>query len=113
MTLYAQFVREMAGGEVIETDDGFISYLIEGDICRFQELYVRETARGSGLHKSLWNAMVATCKARDVKRIVWCVDTRQLNPTPRLIMYLRWGGRVKDANGGLIILEYDLCHGPQ
>lgn len=113
MSLYAQFVREMAGGEVIETDAGFISYLIEGEVCRFQELFVKADARGTGLHKSLWNAMIATCKQRDVKRVVWVVDTKQLNPTPRLIMYLRWGARVKDAQNNCIVLEYDLCLGQQ
>ena len=105
-------MKERYDYDVIEQDYGFLTYRIEGESCRAIEIFVREDNRGCGFWQLLWQELLGICVTRGVRTIVGFVDLSRPEPGPRLRAYMRVGAKLKDARDGIIVLEWEVPHGP-
>lgn len=111
MSNYALCMKERYGYEVIEHDYGFLTYRIEGEVCRAIEIFVPEENRGCGFWQMLWQELIGICVAAGVKRIIGFVDITKPEPETRLRAYMRFGAKLKGTENSVIIIEWSVPDG--
>ncbi len=70
MEMYADYVSEREGRNVIWTDHGFIKYYIEKNTLYIDDIYVRPAMRHTGLGQELANGLVEMAKAKGCTQMV-------------------------------------------
>lgn len=111
MSNFADCMRERYGYEVIEHEYGFITYKLEGDICRAFEIFVPVEMRGGDAWRELWQELINICVLSRVKSVLGFVDLTKADPTTRLRAYLRNGATVKGAVNNIITIEWSVPDG--
>lgn len=76
-TLYARYIGEREGSQIIENENGFITYKINGEECFLVDMYVRMEVRRSGEGRKLLNELIKIAKGHECKFIsanIYTVD---------------------------------------
>lgn len=108
MSLYAECMAERYGYEVIEDENGFISFYFENEVCKAFEIFVTKKRRGTEQWRFLWERLKARCKDKGINKIVGFVDISKEEPEKRLIAYVRHGAKIKDLQEKIIIIEWSI-----
>lgn len=105
-SLYAQYIKEREGKEIIESDEGFATYqFFDNGECYLQDLYVIPEKRKSGLATDMADQVVrkAIEKGCDTLLGSVCVDAN--DPTRNMKVFLAYGMQVSKIVGNMIFLR--------
>lgn len=108
MSVYAEYLKEREGKEVVENDNGFLSYRIFNDYVYIVDIYVVPEKRKTGLAKFWADQVCEIAKAKGAKTLVGSVDVRANGATESLKVLLAYGMRVDSIDGQMIYFKKDL-----
>lgn len=95
MSLFREYIRELAGKDVLETEYGFCSYKITHDECYLEDVYVIPSKRKSGYGSSLANKVIDLARDRGCKWVTTSISSENCNPHPSLLAILGFGMKLK------------------
>ena len=108
MSLYAEYVKERWGNEVLETEHVFLEFEIKGTDCVIANAYCSPQKRSTPEADETWAKMIEIAKQKGCTKM-WCqVDTTTLNANHSLRAILGRGFKVDSAASGIIILSKDI-----
>ena len=108
MSLYRDYFLEARKGELIETEDAFVSYLIEKQTCYIEDIYVRPMARRKHEAFRLGEQMKVIAKEKGCTELMTTVNLNILDPSTSLRGILKFGFKVVSANNQIILLKMEL-----
>lgn len=79
-SLYAKYIKEREGREIIEKDYGFITYSIEDEYIFIGDLYIVPEERRNGHVKELTQSLVDLAKEYNKKYLMATVCPHASNP---------------------------------
>lgn len=74
--LYASYLKEREGIDVLESERGFATYLLRPTDCYIIDIYVVPEARQTGLAAQMANQIAAIAKSKGIKFLTGSVDKR-------------------------------------
>lgn len=105
---FAAYIKEREGFEVIESKQGFIIYLIQGDECYIRDVYIYPDSRKVGFASELADKVSAIAKKKKCKFLSGTVQPSKEGSTTSLMVLLGYGMRLHSASQDLIIFKKDL-----
>ena len=95
MSMYASYVRERLGDEILEWDEGFLTYRYirdMGDLTVYiVDMYVRPDFRKTRIASTMADEVVEKAKAKGCKRLLGSVASDAKNPTESIKVLLGYG----------------------
>ncbi len=108
MSHYADYKKEFEGYETIEDDNGFINYLINGDICYIQEVYVVPDKRKLGIMTEYAVQVENIAKEKGCKKLLGSVVPGQRDATYRMKAVMSFGFKLQSSQNNFIWLEKEI-----
>jgi ribosomal protein S18 acetylase RimI-like enzyme len=106
--MYADYIREREGKEVLETDKGFAVYSFEGPYCYIQDIYVKPDFRRSRAAWEMGETISSLAKAKGCKYLSGTVYAGTNGATESLVGQLAYGFKLHSAENGKILLYKEL-----
>ena len=105
-TLYAKYIKEREGFDILENDLGFVTYKINRDEknCFIGHMYIEESVRERGNGKSLIEGLSEVALEKECDVISASIDLRDKNASLTLQAALRIGFEVFKAEYGVILI---------
>lgn len=75
-SLYAQYIKEREGLNVVETEHGFASYELDKDFAYIVDIYVLPQHRKSGLASELADKVQEIAKRHNVRILLGSIDPK-------------------------------------
>jgi hypothetical protein len=107
-SLYAQYIKERKGVEIIENKFGFISYKIINEECFIEDLFIVAEERKGGKFKDLFDELqivAKEAKCQYVSGLIWVNDP---NCKDTLAISLQVGFIPQAAANGAIQIVFRL-----
>lgn len=105
-SLYAKYIREREGKEIIETDDGFATYQIfDNGECYLQDIYIVPEKRNSGLATEIANKVSEIAKERGCNLLIGSVCVDDKCATRNMKVLLAYDMQVYKTAGTMIFLR--------
>ena len=105
-SLYAAYIKERENKDIIEYDNGFITYQIfDTGICYIQDIYVIPEMRKSGLTAKMQSEVIEIAKTKKCHTLVGsvCLDTNDANRNLKILLSDGW--QVDKIGGNMIYLN--------
>ena len=106
ISLYAQYITEVANRHILEEPYGFITYEFEDKICYIADFFIVKEERGRGVE--LFERVKAIAKDNGCFSVMGRVDAQNKLCSKLLSVYLRLGFKVIRAESGGIFLGKDI-----
>lgn len=103
-TLYAQYIKEREGSEVLESEDGFIVYKISKKECFIVDMFVAKDRRARGAGHALLKSLDALAAKRDCEFITANIHLWDAGASNTLLAALTAGFLLGSANAGHITI---------
>lgn len=97
--MYAQYLKEREGLELLETEYGFATYKIRPWDCYIQDIYVLPEFRKSGVAAGIADTIALLAKAQGIKMLVGSVDQRAPSADTSSKVLLGYGMRPYSKEG--------------
>lgn len=104
-TLYAKYIKERKGVEVLEGFDFFIMYSVSGEELFIDEMFVDQPQRSIGKGKSAIGQLVEIAKQNNCKVITANVHLWDSGCNNTLTAALLTGFEVKAAQNNIILIS--------
>lgn len=108
MSLYAQYIKEREQREILEDEQGFATYVIEGNECYIQDIFTVQEARKKGHAAKLADQISEIAKKRGAKYLTGSVDPSLDNATDSMKVLLAYGMRVHSMQPPLVFFIKEL-----
>lgn len=112
MSLYAQYIKERSNREIIETDQGFVTYVAYKDGLMVEDLYIKPEFRKQGLAIKFVYQVIDIVKANDMKTIYICVapgiESPYVGATAMCKALLHHGCKLEQSFNNLLILSKEI-----
>lgn len=108
MSMWADYIKERLGHETLESDLGFITFNIQGEVCAIEDAYVSPAARRIKVAWELMDKVKAQAKAQGVKRLVAQVWPGMPGSDGALLGLMKYGFYLLPSEGGRILLAKEL-----
>jgi hypothetical protein len=108
MSLYADYVRELSMGEVLETDEGFAMYIISDQVCYIKEIYIKPEFRTQKKASDIANSIEAIARENGCLKLLGTVVPSAKTSTASLKVLLAYGFRLQSSQNDLIWFEKDI-----
>lgn len=108
MDLFANYLHEREGVEVLQTPDGFAIYSIQGSECYLRDIYIQPKARKSGLASIIANKIQDIAKGKGCTVMTGSVSPSANNSTDSIKVLLAYGMKVVSASNNFIIFSKDI-----
>lgn len=109
MSLFAIYVQETMGMDIIENDKGFITYkFMENDDCFVDHLFVHPGFRQGGEGTRLGLQLTALAKEAGCKRLVANVNCKFKYPTQALKAFFAFGFKIDRAVTDFICISKEI-----
>lgn len=108
MSLYGQYIKEREGKDIVECEDGFATYLIAGEECYIENLYVVPEKRRTHLATQLADQIAIIAKERGCKYLTGSVAPNTKNATSNIIVLISYGMRLLRSTPNLIYFGKEL-----
>lgn len=103
-SLYARYIKEREGKSIIENEDSFVSYKINGPEVYLSDIFISEESRTLSRFRALINQVAEIGKANECDIITANIHLADPNANKTLKVSMHVGFKVKDANGGILLL---------
>lgn len=108
MSLFAEYVKEREGKDIVESDKGFATYFYLGDGCYIQDIYVKPEYRKSGEASNFANIISEVAKSKGYKKLYGTVCPQAKGSTESLKVLLAYGFQLDSCTHNLIALVKEL-----
>lgn len=108
MSLYSEYIKEREGKSILETKTGFAVYVIEGDECYIEEIFVIKEFRKSSVAREMADEISEIAKGRGCKFLTGTVDPNANASTDSLKILLAYGFELHSIKGPLIVFTKKL-----
>lgn len=109
-SLYAKYIKEREGSDILENKYGFISYKITktsvGNIMFVEDLFILPEYRRLREGSSLCNTLIDLAKKENCKQILSGADPNTNGVTDAVKFQLKMGMKILNINNGMINFYY-------
>ena len=106
MSLYAEFIQEREGFSILEDDDSFVTYRLQGDECYARDIYISPRIRGDKLSFLLGRQVYEKAKDAGCKHFISSVWVDDPGKYRSVAMLTRFGMKMlKEENGLLYFIK--------
>ena len=102
MSHYADYIKEREGFEIVEGDQGFMSFIIKGDECYIRDAYVAPEARMIGAGRMFMEEIEKIAKERGCSKISGSVRPSANHSTESMKALLAGGFQLHSASADAI-----------
>lgn len=103
MSLYAQYIQEREGFEIVETEYGFATYQISNEVCYIRDLFVSKVSRGRHVASDMADKICSIAKDNNCSELLGSVHPDAKGATDSLKVLLAYGFSLKGIQNGLLI----------
>lgn len=111
MSMWAAYIAEREGSEMIEIEEGFITFRITNKECFVSDFYVKPEFRGHGIAFKLGDMVTERALEKSCTHLTSNVRLGWPGDTASLRVQLRYGFIPVDAHNGVIALQKEIQHG--
>ena len=104
-TLYANYINEREGFEVLETTKAFVLYKIKDKECFISHAYTHSEVRNRHEMSELIHDLEDISLKRGCLKINASIDLRDKNASHTLLVSLKYGFKVILAANGIMLIE--------
>lgn len=108
MSLYSEYIKERAGIDTLETENGFMSYRIQGKECFINDVYVRPEHRLTGEGARMLGAVIAIAKEQGCSLLTSTVCPMAKGSTESLKAVLASGFSLWESTTNLISFKREI-----
>lgn len=108
MSLYADYLREKTGDEILETEHGFATYRYLDDAVYIVDIYVKPDFRKSTIASCMADAICKEAKEKGIHKLIGSVVPSSKNSTASLKVLLSYGMLLKSSSENFIVFEKEL-----
>lgn len=109
MSLYADYIFEREGKEVLETDRGFATFERHSDGIYIVDIFVAEQFRKTGEASRLADRIASIALDRGFTKLYGSVVPSTKNSTSSLKVLLAYGFKLNSCTNNFILLEKELA----
>jgi GNAT superfamily N-acetyltransferase len=109
-SLYAQYLAERTGDEILETQDGYATYryLNDGKTVYIVDIFTVPMVRNRGYAAGLADIIAKRAKERGATEMIGTVMPTAKGSTASMKVLLAYGMELQSAAGNMIIFRKDL-----
>lgn len=107
-SLYAQYVREREGKEIVETDDGFATFYFTNGFCYIEDIFVVPAKRKSGIAAELANQISEIAKKNGIKKLLGSVSPKAKGADASMKVLMAYGFKLLNSDKDLIYFEKEI-----
>jgi GNAT superfamily N-acetyltransferase len=107
-SLYAEYIKEWMGHEIIENECGFASYSFEPYGCYIRDIFVIPELRKTKLASRMADEIAEIARSQGVRKLFGTVNLLSKSSTESLKVLLAYGFRVRNCTEDLIMMEKDI-----
>lgn len=108
MSMYADYIKEREGMEIMEDDRGFCSYLFADTACYIKDVYVKPEYRAQGVWKEYADTITLIAKAYGYKVLQGSVDKRTRGADRSKAMLESYGMKYFTSVNGIDYYEKEI-----
>lgn len=108
MSLYAQYLKEREDFEIVENEDGFATFKVEGPECYIRDIYVVPHKRQFGIAAKMANTISEIAKNRGCRVLLGSVSPKANHPTASIKVLLSYGFKFLKADDKLILFSKEI-----
>lgn len=108
MSLYAEYVKDRLGKEIIESDKGFVVYSFEKDSVYISDVHISKEYRRSGEASKFGDIITDIAKSKGYKTLLGSVQPSTKNSTESIQMLLAYGFKLDSSTNDFIILRKEI-----
>lgn len=108
LSLYGQYIKEREGKSILEKDYGFATYVINGQECYIEDIYVVPEMRKKHVASELANEVVEIAKAKGCTVLTGTVSPTAKGATESLKVLLAYGFQLHSCRPDLIIFAKEI-----
>lgn len=108
LRLYAAYLKEREGMELIERPYGFATYKLEHDHAYLQDIYVLPADRKGGRGVELEQAVILEAKKARLNVLYGSIDPRAEFATDMMNIMLKLNYKLSHVQGDLIFMKKDI-----
>lgn len=102
LSLYAEYIKERQGSDILETKYGFATFNLLGQECYVQDVYVVPEYRKSGVCKALIENIEVIANTNKCQYLTTSVSPVAKNSTDSIKICLRLGFQLFRSDSSLI-----------
>ena len=106
--LYAKYLKERSGKEIITNEHGFATYLFEQDYVYLEDVYVEPEHRRSNICFSMADEIVEIAKSKGYKKIIGSVVPGTPGATNSLKVLLEYGFKLAYSTESIIYFQKEI-----
>jgi GNAT superfamily N-acetyltransferase len=109
LNLYAEYIKEREGSEIIVLDHGFVTYRqVDGNVFYLVDMYVEKAYRKSGVAWDLHNKVCDIARNAGATQLITSACTDAAGVTVSLKVILAGGFKYSSSNGNMLYFVHDL-----
>ncbi len=108
MTLFAEYIKELAGKEIIESEKGFATYYFFKDYCYIEDIYVRPDFRKDHVAASMADDIAVIAKSQGYSKLAGSIKPSNKNSTASMKVLLAYGFKIDSCVNDAIALVKEI-----
>lgn len=101
---YAQYIKERENRDIIETENGFLSYRITEDECLVCDVFIKPELRRTGAIRYFSDEIVRIAKEKGCRYLAGKIYLTGAYATETLLHNLKWGFKLHSVEKECIVL---------
>lgn len=106
--MWAEYIKEREGFEVLETDHGVATYRILGEECYIKDIFVLKEHRHSGVASKIGDHITEIAIANGCKKLSGTVVPSLNGSSGSLLGLLKYGFKLHSSTQDLIVLVKEI-----
>ena len=102
MSLFADYIKERLGKQVLEDDHGFVTYFFESDYVYVEDVYTRPESRREGKLYKMVDQVAEIAKEKGVHKMLGSVVPSANSSTESLHVLLDYGFKLYSSDKNII-----------
>lgn len=108
MSLFADYIQERLGKEVIEDEDAFVTYFFQEDYVYVEDVYTRPESRRQGKIYKMVDKVAAIAKEKGYSKMLGSVVPSANNSTASLHVLLNYGFKLYSSDRNIIYFTKEI-----
>lgn len=107
-TLYAKYISEREGAEILEDESSFITYKINGEECFIKNMYIDPLVRGNGHSRKIIEKLSAVAKSFGCTFLSGTIDLQAPGASRVQAAAISVGFNVVKAHNDILMIKKNL-----
>lgn len=110
-TLYAKYIKEREGFDILEGEYSFCTYKIRNEECFIGHMYVDPEHRQKSLSRLMVEQLIIIAKENNCNALVGTIDLRDRGASNTMLAALKDGFKIYEANNNVIVIAINFKEG--